>query len=175
MISFWNVGGLSPRELVKRVLQDVKKDDVFGQAAKLSYYFLLALFPLLIFLTALLGYAAHAGSDLYNRLLGYARALLPGSAYELVVNTLDEIHNKAGSGKLSFGILATLWAASSGIKAMMDGLNKAYEVREARPWWKEQILAVVLTVAFSFFVILATAIVLYGSELGDLLARMMGM
>ena len=128
----------------------MKKDDVFGQAAKLSYYFLLALFPLLIFLTALLGYAAHTGNDLYNRLLGYARALLPGSAYELVVNTLDEIHAKAGGGKLSFGILATLWAASSGIKAMMDGLNAAYGVEEGRPWWKAQILAVALTVPSTF-------------------------
>ncbi len=55
MASLWKVRGLSPKELVKRVWNEIQHDDVFGRAAQLSYYFLLALFPLLIFLTSLIG------------------------------------------------------------------------------------------------------------------------
>lgn len=172
--SFWHLGGLSGWELLKRVARESVNDDVFGQAAKLAYYFLLALFPLLICLTSLLGYFAHTGSQLYNNLLAYFHPVLPHSAYELVVTTLQQIHDRASGGKLSFGILATLWAASNGIGAAMDGLNKAYEVREGRPWWKSQLLAVVLTIALSFFIVIALAIVLYGNELGALAADKLG-
>ena len=148
---------------------------MFGEAAKLSYYFLLALFPLLIFLTTLLGYSANAGGPLYNSLLTYLRPVLPLAAFELVVNTLVEIHKGAGGGKLSIGIVATLWAASNGIKAMKDVLNKAYQVREGRPWWKAQLIAVALTVALSFFIIVALALVLYGNELAEFIAGLFGL
>ena len=55
MASLWKLGGLSPKELGKRVWSEMQQDDVFGRAAQLSYYFLLALFPLLIFLTSVIG------------------------------------------------------------------------------------------------------------------------
>ena len=55
MASLWKLGGLNPKRLAKRVWSEIQQDDVFGRAAQLSYYFLLALFPLLIFLTSVIG------------------------------------------------------------------------------------------------------------------------
>jgi membrane protein len=55
MESLWKLGGLSWLQLAKRVWAEINADDVWGRAAQLAYYFLLALFPLLIFLTAALG------------------------------------------------------------------------------------------------------------------------
>ncbi|MBA3806475.1 MAG: YihY/virulence factor BrkB family protein, partial [Acidobacteria bacterium] len=55
MASLWTLGGLTWKQLAGRIWKEINKDDVFGRAAQLSYYFLLALFPLLIVLVTLLG------------------------------------------------------------------------------------------------------------------------
>jgi len=51
----WTLSGLSWQQMARRIWSEIQADDVFGDAAKLAYYFLLALFPLLIFLTSLIG------------------------------------------------------------------------------------------------------------------------
>ena len=133
-------GGLGWKELGRRVVQEAGKDDVFGRAAQLAFYFLLALFPLLLFLTVLLGYAAEYGTELRNRLLNYLSAVLPVSASDLIYTTVDDISKARGGGKLSFGILAALWASSNGMSALIQSLNVAYNVEEARPWWKQRLV-----------------------------------
>ncbi len=173
MRNFWNFGGIPPAELAVRVLREANDDDVLGQSAKLSYYLVLAVFPLLIFLVALMGILA-PGSGMLQSLLEYWRHVLPVSAYNLVVATLQQVSANAGGGKLSFSLLGTLWAASNGTGAIMDGLNKAYDVKEGRPWWKAQLLSIVLTIALSAFVVIALAIVLYGNRIGEFVANKAG-
>jgi membrane protein len=170
----WNLGGLTTGELARRVLREADADDVLGQAAKLSYYLVLAIFPLLIFLVDLFGVIA-PGSGMLNDLLAYWRHVLPRSAYDLVVSTLKEITASAGGGKLSLSLIGTIWTASAGMSAIMGGLNKAYEVTEGRQWWKAQLVAVGLTIAFAFFVVIALAIVLYGNRIGEFGANLVGL
>ena len=159
---------------LKRVLRAIQDDDVFGRAAQLSYYFLLALFPLLLFLVSLLGYFVQAGSDLRNSLLNYLAAVMPGAAVTLVHTTLEEISNSAGGGKLSFGFLAALWAASNGMGAISDTLNTAYNVKETRPWWKVRLISVLLTVSLSILIVTALVIILYGGTIGEAVAGRFG-
>lgn len=156
------------------MLRAIQDDDVFGRAAQLSYYFLLALFPLLLFLVSLLGYFAQAGSDLRNSLLNYLAAVMPGAAVTLVHTTLEEISNSAGGGKLSFGFLAALWAASNGMGAISDTLNTAYNVKETRPWWKVRLISVLLTVSLSILIVTALVIILYGGTIGEAVAGRFG-
>lgn len=148
--------------------------DIFGRAAQLSYFFLLALFPLLLFLMSLLGYFAQAGSDLRNKLLIYLATVMPSSAVTLVHTTLDEITQSAGGGKLSLGLLAALWAASNGMGAISDTLNVAYGVKERRPWWKVRLVSICLTITLSILIVVALAIVLYGGRIGDAIATHFG-
>ena len=101
--------------LVARVVQRIKDHEIFGRAAQLSYYFLLALFPLLLVLINVLGYMAQEGTLFREKLLLYLAAIMPRSAIALVRTTIDEISNASGSGKVSFGLLAALWAASNGM------------------------------------------------------------
>jgi membrane protein len=169
--SVWKLGGLKWRELGSRVWTEVYKGDLFTRAAALSYYFLLALFPLLLFLTAMLGYFADAGTELRKNLLDYLGSVAPRSASQLVRTTVKEITEDAGGGKLSFGLLAALWFASFGMGAIGDTLNAAYGVRETRPWWRVRLISVGLTVALAALVITALALVLYGGEIGEGLAK----
>src|SRR5947208_4530259 len=168
--SLWRLGGLSWRELARRVWAETNKDDIFGRAAQLSYYFLLALFPLLLFLTSLLGYFAQAGTELRAELLHYLGTVVPAQASTLINTTIDEVSKSAGGGKLSFGLLAALWAASNGMGAICAALNVAYEVKETRSWWKVRLVAVALTIALSVLILSALLLVLCGGRIADLIA-----
>lgn len=153
----------------------IKEDRIFGRAAQLSYYFLLALFPLLLFLINILGYLAQEGTLFRDKLLVYLAALMPGSAFALVSATVDEISVSSGTGKLSFGLLAALWAASNGMGAISDTLNTAYNVKESRRWWKVRLISVCLTIALAILILAALAIVLVGGTIGEALAARYGL
>src|SRR5918997_913025 len=145
MFESMSLGGLSYKELAKRVYAEVLDDDVPGRSAQLSYYFLLALFPALLFLTSLLGYLAGEDSQLRQGLFNSLAAVLPGDASQLISKTVNDVTQSSGGGKLSFGILATFWAASNGMGAISESLNAAYDLKESRPWWKVRLTAVGLT------------------------------
>lgn len=162
------------KTFARRLWTRINDDDIFGRAAQLSYYFLLAVFPLLLFLMTLLGYFAQAGSAFRDKLLTYLATVMPSSAITLVHSTLDEISAARGGGKLSLGILAALWAASNGMGAISDTLNAAYGVREERPWWKARLVAISLTITVSIFIVVALAIVLYGGHIGERMATHFG-
>jgi len=168
--SLWKLGGLSWKTLARRVWADIGKDDIFGRAAQLSYYFLLALFPLLLFLMSVIGLIMGSGTGLRHSLFNYLGKVLPSSASELVSNTVFEVSNASGGGKISFGILAALWAASAGMGAISESLNVAYHVKETRSWWKQRLIAVGLTLALAVLIITALVIVLYGGRIADGLA-----
>ena len=162
------------RSFVVKIWQRINDHNVLGRAAQLSYYFLLALFPLLIFLVTLLGYFAGSGSELRDSLLSYLASVMPWSAVTLVRVTLDEVTASRGSGKLSFSLLAALWVASSGMGAISDTLNTAYNLRETRPWWKVRLVSVALTIALAVLILTALGIVLYGGRFGELIANHAG-
>ncbi len=168
--SMWGLGGLGVAGLAKRVWAEMEDDDILGRAAQLSYYFLLALFPLLLFLTSLLGYFAQAGTQLRGELLSYLSTVVPGQASVLINTTIDEVSKASSGGKLSFGLLAALWAASNGMGAICNALNVAYEVKETRSWWKIRLVAVGLTIALSLLILSALVLVLFGGHIANFIA-----
>ncbi len=170
MNKLWKLGGLSWIELGKRVWSEINGDDVWGRAAQLAYYFLLALFPLLIFLTASLGLMLGSGAGLRVALFNYLSEVMPGAAFQLVDTTMTEITGASNAGKLSFGLLAALWAASNGMGAITQSLNVAYDVTETRPWWKQRLVAITLTISLSVLVIGALLLILVGGQVADYLA-----
>lgn len=168
--SVWKLGGLTRRELARRVWSDLYEGDLLTRAAALSYYFLLALFPLLIFLTAMLGYFAEGGTELRRNMLNYLASIAPRSASQLVRATVEEITEGADGSKLSFGLVAAFWFASFGMGAVGDTLNSAYGVRESRPFWRVRLISLGLTAALAALIIAALALMLYGGEIGEGLA-----
>lgn len=170
-----NKGQSSKLVFLRRIWERINDHNVLGRAAQLSYYFLLALFPLLIFLVTLLGYFASAGSQLRESLITYLGSVMPYAALTLVHTTLDEVTASRGGGKLSFSLLAALWVASSGMGAISDTLNSAYNVKETRPWWKVRLISVTLTVGLALLILTALIIVLYGGKGGDFVANWAGL
>jgi membrane protein len=174
MASLWKLGGLGWKELARRVWREATEDEVFGRAAELSYYFLLALFPLLLFLTSLIGFILGSGTGTRHALFDSLSRVMPPSAFQLIDSTMWEVSNAAGGGKLSFGILAALWAASNGMGAITQSLNVTYDLKETRPWWKTRLVAVGLTIGLSLLIIVALLIVLAGGGISEKLASSYG-
>lgn len=173
--SLWKFGGISPYQVLRRVARESLHDNILGRAAELGFYFTLAIFPMLIFLTTLLGMLATQGSQLRDFILGHLATVIPPSAFQLVVSTLDEVTRASGGGKLTFGILATVWSASAGMTAVISTLNAAYDVEESRAFWKVRGLAVLLTVAISVFIIASATLVLFGGNLAELVGGWFGL
>jgi membrane protein len=146
------------KELIKRFTSD----EVPGLSAQLSYFFLLSLFPFLIFLITLIGYLPISQEDV----LVTIRQFAPGESVQIIDNTLDQIINKKNGGLLSFGIIATLWSASNGINAIVRAFNKAYDVDETRSFIVARGMAILLTVAMVFVIVVALLLPVFGREIG---------
>ena len=174
MASLWKLGGMSWLQLAKRVWNEIQEDKVFGRAAELSYYFLLALFPLLIFLTSVIGLVLGSGTGTRHMLFNYLARIMPPSAYQLISSTMYEVSAASSGGKLSFGLLAALWAASNGLSAVTDSLNTAYDLKEGRPWWKQRLVSIGLTIALSVLIISALVLVVAGGKIAEWLAAHYG-
>lgn len=174
-LSPWKLGGLSSRELGKRVWNSINNDDILNRAAELAYYFFFSLFPALIFLTSIFGLLAGPGTKLHGMLLQYIATVLPPSAFEMVQKVLTETSQAAGAGKITFGLLVTLWSASAAMAAVQDTLNAVYDVPEARPYWKAKGIAIGLTVVCSILMIVTLTVILYGNMLADSVGNLVGL
>lgn len=152
--------GLTFNELAKRVWQDVNEDKVWGAAAELAYYWLFALFPLLIFLTNLVGFLPGIQDNILN---GMAR-VLPPDATSLVTSTLRDVTANSSGSLLSFSIIGTLWSASGGVVSLMDALNVAYDVKEGRSFWKQRLISIALTVGLSLLIVAGTVLIMFGDR-----------
>jgi membrane protein len=172
-VSPWKLGGLGVVELAKRVWAEFSADEVSDRAAALAYYFLFALFPALLFLTALLGFLPIP--NLMDRLMDYVSQAMPGDAASIIEKTLGEIVAGASGGLLSIGVLGALWAGSNGMSSIISALNIAYDVKETRPWWKRKLLAVGLTLGFSVFILSALVLIVFGPKIGETVAGWVGL
>ena len=162
-------------DLVAEVWKRAWKHDVLGRAAQLAYFFLLSLFPFLLFLTALLGTFVESSVELRTRLLEYFGAFAPPETYRLFSKTMDEISASSGGGKVVLGFLSGIWIASFGTGAIQEGLRLAHGVTQTRPWWKTSLGTLLLTTAFVLLGACTMGVVLYGGMIGRILAASFGL
>jgi membrane protein len=164
------LGGLSFKELALRTWKGMNDDNVYGAAAELAYYFLLALFPMLIFLTSLVSFLPGVQEAI---LLAMSRQV-PNQAMKLISDTLQDVVSNRSGGLLSFGILGTLWAASAGVTALIETLNEAYHIKEGRSFLKVRLVAIGLTAMLSLLIIGGTVLIMFGDRFSTWLAGRLG-
>lgn len=169
----YRLGGMGPKELGRRVAREISNDNVTGRAAQLAYYFLFSLFPFLLFLTALLAYVPIP--NLLDQIMALLAPVLPGEAHTLLRDTVNELVTDQKGGLLSFGIAVALWTASSAVAAIADSLNRAYNVKEGRPFWKVRGIAILLTVVLAAMLIASMVLIIFGPQLGHLIAAKVGL
>ena len=169
----WKLGGLTVATLSKRVWREIQSDEILGRAAQLAYYLVLALFPALLFLTAVLGILPL--DEIMPELFEYLGEIMPADALSILQRYLRQVVEGSGTGILSLGVLGALWASSSGITSIMDAMNAVYDVEDTRPFWKARLIAIAMTIGLAGFIIVADVLVLYGEHIGRWIADLVGL
>lgn len=167
------LGDLSVMEVGKRAVKDFQDNDMSTYAAALTYRFLLALFPFVIFLLTLL--EALNLERFFTWLLEQAQTALAADAYSQVETIISQIRGGASGGLLSFGLLAALWSASSGVRSTMKALNVAYDVEEERTLWKQYLMSLLFTVGLAALIIASVALMLFGPQSMEWIADQAGL
>ena len=155
-------------DLLKRTYNETMADNCLGLAAQLAYYFFLALFPALLFVVAILSYVPVQGlMDAINSSLA---RVAPTDVFNIIRDQMIKIAENKNGGLLTIGMIGTLWSTSSGVSAIIDTLNQAYDVQETRPLWKTKLIALGLAVALAVFIVLSFALVLVGPTAAEKIA-----
>ncbi|WNM62722.1 YihY/virulence factor BrkB family protein [Candidatus Nitrospira neomarina] len=159
--------------LTKEVWAASWDDDVFGRAAQLGFYFLLALFPAMLGVTALIGMLPR--QVVVPNVMPYAREVLPAESLVLVERYVEQMIQGSGGGLFSLSLLGSLWAASWGMMAIINTLNAVYGVKETRPIWKAGMTAVLLTLGAAVFFITSLILILAGEEVSQWVTAVTGL
>ncbi|KES23215.1 membrane protein [Pseudomonas citronellolis] len=163
---------LGPWQLLKLTVKEFLDDEMPTYAAALAYQGLFSLFPFLLFLIALLGFL-HL-PEFFDWLREQAAYVLPGQALEQVNPIIDQLQQRQG-GLLSVGIVVALWSSSAAVRSLMNALNAAYDVREARPVWKRVPLSLLYTLGLAVMLMLVTALMILGPQVMGWIAERIGL
>ena len=156
------------KHALTRTYSDMLQNHTLQMAAALSYYFVLSLFPCLIFLSAVVAYLPLP--NLFEQILSMMARFLPRDSMGLVRTVLSDVITPNRGTFLSFGLLGTLWTASGGFAAAIEALNIAYDVEDDRPFWKTRPLALGLALMNGALMLVALSVMIVGPRFGEWLS-----
>jgi membrane protein len=146
------------KDILWRVYAGISDDRILANAAAVTFYALLALFPAIAALVSIYGFFADPAS--IEQHLDSISGVLPGGAIDVIRDQLSRLAAQPrGTLGLSFllGLVISLWSANGGIKALFDALNVVYEEKEKRSFFRLNAVTLAFTVAMIGFLIAALA------------------
>ena len=158
--------------ILKRTAKGFSDNDLSTYAAALAYRALFSIFPFILFLMALLGFLNLPA--FFDWLREQAALALPPVAMHQIDPVIDQLQQSQG-GLMSVGIVLALWTASIGVRALMNAMNKVYEVRESRATWKLFLLSLLYTVGLAIMMLLAAGFMTLGPQIMSWVASQVGM
>lgn len=150
-------------------IKKIGDDDIFALGAQLAYYMVLSFIPFLMFLMTLVGFS-HLNSDAVLNLLSN---VMPTEAFNLIQSTVIEIVDREQTGLLWISIALAIWVSSSGFKAVIKGLNKAYGVKENRSYIKLKLISMIYTILLALIVIATLFLFVFGDVIGDFFMKVL--
>lgn len=156
------------KDLWRRILDD----NILDGAAVLAYFFLLAVFPAALFVLSLL--PSLSIPHLQQAILDLLHQVLPQQSADLFDVTVRYVASKAGPRLFTFGLIFTLWSASTGVYAIMGQLNLVCHVKEGRPFWKARGTAILLMLFFFLLAVGSLTLVIFGGVIQSWLASIIG-
>lgn len=149
----------------------IGKDDASGLSAQLSYYFMLSLFPMLLFLLSIVPVVGVKQSTIRDMIKEH----VPPDYAPQVSSIIGDIMGNASGGLLSIGLIVALWSASNGMTALMNSFNVAYDVEDSRNFIVSKLLSVLFTLALIVVLPLALILPTFGEQISSLLFGPIGL
>jgi membrane protein len=163
----------SALQIARRALEELRKDDLAGLAAQMSYYFTLALFPLLILLIGILDLLPLEQE--VPRLMDRLVAGFPGDIQNLLRRFLSEFAERRPSSGVFLWLLVALWAGSKAISGARGGLNRVMRDVRLRNPFLTRLTDIGFTAAAVVFVGAGYVLIFGGKALGVFLAKLLGL
>ena len=161
--------------LVRATAKEVLDDGIMGLAAQTAYYFFFSLFPLFLFAAPLVGIIGDK-QRIIDRVMTLFAGTLPGDAIDLVRGVVQDVVLAEGApGLISIGAFLAAWAGSNIFNALIDALNRAYDVTETRKWWKKRLLALTSVVAAGLVLVIATTVMVGGEAVVEWIGDRLGL
>ena len=158
------------KEYLKQLYSGIQENEITARGAQLSYFFILSIFPFLIFLITLLDYTPLTREESIAQL----SPLLPQTAFVIVTDIISEVAETDNFTLFSFGILATIWIASRGIFALIKGINKAYQIAEKRSFIRQNAIAIFATFIMALVILFTLGFLVFGEVIGELAFQHLG-
>jgi membrane protein len=155
-------------DLAKRTYRELMEDDALGLAAQLAYYFFLALFPAILCALALVSFLPL--QNFTDVVVRAAANVAPEPMLAVIREQMARLAEGNHGGIATVGLLGALWSSSAALVAVIDAINRAYDIEEGRPWWKVRLTAIALTVGLALFIVLSFGLVVAGPQIADWLA-----
>lgn len=146
------------KELYRRYIDD--EVAVFG--AEMAYYFLLSVFPFLIFITTLIGYLPVTGDNFLESMAN----ILPYESYLVVRKNVEQVIHTRSLKLMSFGFISMVWASASGMGAVIRGINRALCQKDNRPFWIAIPLSILFTVLAAILIVFFVLLLIFSKQIG---------
>jgi len=137
--------------LVHRVIRRCHADSSFDAAAQVSFYFVLSLFPFLLMLAGLLGWLPTTAR--WEEFATWLTNYLPRRTQHTMLTIMLDL-SRSYRSFLSFGLLLTIWSASTGFLSLMSALSQAYGTKDQRSYLKRRLIAMATTILAAAFLVI---------------------
>jgi membrane protein len=156
-----------------RTFKGFQRDNLGDLAAALTYYGILAMFPALIALVAIVGLVGHSATQ---TLISNLDKLAPSSARSIFTGAIHGLQHSGGTAGVVFvvGLAGALWSASSYISAFMRASNSVYGIEEGRPIYKTIPLRLVVTLVLVLLLAISSLAVVVSGGLAVQVGKLIG-
>lgn len=161
------------KRVIARTASDAAVNHTLSFAAALSYYVVVAFFPALIALAAMVAYLPIP--DLFDTVINTIARVAPSESMGMIRQIVADVILSNRGAFLSFGLIGTLWTCSSGFSTIIEALNVACDIPETRSLWKTRLLATELTFIIGTLVTSAFAFMIVGPRFGEFLSAHLGL
>jgi membrane protein len=164
--------GMSWKEFGVGLKDEVANDGVTDLAATVTYYGILSLFPFLLMLVAIASVVITP--ETAERIVQQLGEVAPGPATQILGERITQLGGQQNVALLGFGAILALWSASGGTTALITALNRCYDVKEQRPWWKVRLIAIFMTIVSGVLALVAALVAVAVAPLADVVGGPLG-
>ena len=134
----------TPYEFAEEAFRRLFADEAVPLAGNIAFRTLFSVFPFLIFLTALAGFFGNEA--LAETVVIFLLSVAPEQLVRPLSSEIHSILTVPRSGLLSLAAILTIWSAMAGVDSIRVGLNRAYDLKEQRSWYRLQFLSIIFII-----------------------------
>ncbi len=157
----------------KQLVHEMAADGIDDVGAMLTYYAIMALFPMLVFVVTLA--LLVLDNSTIQQGVAMATEAMPGSTRTMIAGYIQTLIDHASAGFAIGSVMIALWSASRGAVALSGALNVIFSKKETRSWLHRQVLAISLTLALAVLIVIALAFLVIGPTVGHWISDRVGL